>query len=160
MFSSRLTRSSNILKNYQRSIHFTILSFRDVPIPRDSLCVRWTFERELAYKCLGHQLFMFHVLNVFVVIPLIFFMFCSFCVWNCCHSLNVATGPTKFVTSLFCLFKYQITGISIRNNYCLSGSFIDALFPSDTTTSSLFSCSSSSSSTDHFFCEKKETSHM
>lgn len=160
IFSFRLTRSSNILKNYQSSKHFTILSFMDVLIPGDGLYVRWTFGRELAYKRPGHQLFLFHVLNVFVVIPLIIFMFCSFWVRNCCNSLNVAIGPTKFVTSLFCFFKYQITRISTRNNYYFSGSSIDALFPSDATRSGLFSWSSSSRSTDHFFCEKKETEHM
>ena len=95
----------------------------------------------------------------FVFIPLILSRFAGFFVWNCCHSLNVATGPTKFVTSLFCLFKYQNTRISIRNSYYFSGSCsIDALFSSDTIGSSLFTCSSSSRSTDNFFCERKKHS--
>jgi hypothetical protein len=95
----------------------------------------------------------------FVFIPFILSRFPVLCVWNCCHSLNVATGPTKFVTSLFCLFKYQITRISIRNNYYFSGSCsIDALFSSDTVGSSLFTCSSSSRSTDNFPVKRKKHS--
>ena len=67
--------------------------------------------------------------SVFCIYSIHIVTFCSFLwVWNCCHSLNVATRPTKFVTSLFYLFKYQITRISIKNNYYVSGSCsIDAL---------------------------------
>jgi hypothetical protein len=156
MFSFRLTRSSSILKNYQVSC-----TSRSYP---PGMHLYHVMACMFAGHLKGNS--PINVLNtncfcsifpIFCIYSIHIVTFCCFCVWNCCHSPNVATEPTKFVTSLFCLFKYQITRILIRNNFYFSGRCsIDALFSSDTTGSSLFTCSSPSRSTENFFCEKKE----